>query len=106
LKKLIVAGGRSWNTIEWERIRGYLTAKGPVLVLEDAVARQLAVLQATAACASIRLDELRTEWLDTKFFLSNAAETEQSWFCISDSCMTGKHVESDISEWCLVSLQT
>jgi hypothetical protein len=48
------------------------------VVREDAVARQLAVLQATLARASLHLDKLRAEWLDTKLFSFNAAEVVQA----------------------------
>jgi hypothetical protein len=79
LEKLTISDGQSFETIEWEWIGHNLTDVGRFAVHENAVARQLVVLQAALARASIRLDELCAEWLDTSFFLSKAAEIGQIW---------------------------
>jgi hypothetical protein len=79
LEKLTVSDGRDFETLEWEWMGHNLMATGQLVVREDPIAKQLVVLQAAVARASIRLKELRAEWLNTRFFLSEAADIGQTW---------------------------
>jgi hypothetical protein len=54
-------------------------ATGQLALREDPIAKQLAVLQAAVERASIRLEELRVEWLNISFFFSKAADIGQTW---------------------------
>jgi hypothetical protein len=76
LKKLTVSDECSFDTIEWEWMR---PDTAQLAVRAHAVTRLFGVVQALLLRAPIHLDELRAEWLDTKFFLSKAAQIGQTW---------------------------
>jgi hypothetical protein len=79
LEKLTVSDSRDFETLEWEGMARNFMATGQLALREDPIARQLVVLQAAIARASIRLKELRVEWFNTKFSLSKAADVGQTW---------------------------
>jgi hypothetical protein len=79
LEKLTISDSRDFETLEWECMACNSMATGQLALREDPIARQLVMLQAAIASASIRLKELRVEWFNTKFSLSGGADIGQNW---------------------------
>jgi hypothetical protein len=92
LKKLTISKAQTLDTVQIMAMRQLPEDEAAVafqlaareharqLAMRDnAVARQLVVLHAALSHASIHLDELCVERLNTTFFLSRAAEIGQNW---------------------------
>jgi hypothetical protein len=92
LKKLTISEAQALDTVQIMALRQLPEGEAAVafqlaareharqLAMRDsAVVRQLVVLHASLSHASIHLDELCVERLNTTFFLSRAAELGQNW---------------------------
>jgi hypothetical protein len=92
LRKLTISEARTLDTVQITATRRLQEGEAAIALqlaehehamqlamCDNAVTRQLVVLRAALSHASIHLDELCVERLNTTFFLSRAAELGQAW---------------------------